>query len=232
MDEQKNPDLSEELLKRITIVRRDLGNLLWHFTRKPSERFVEVKIAKGHPTRHLSGCASSVLTKILHEEGLKGTSKWSNGQICVCFTEAPIQEFNSVFSLVEIASSQEQRPRYEPYGIGVSKKWLFARGGRPVIYDHPDALDSVPEEQRYRFVEYDPTNGVDFTWEREWRIRTDYLRLDPRETLVVVPKAQEAFELVYEFGDLQDDSDWDAPGVCYTHKWLAVSLDLFGFRES
>jgi len=145
MKEHKTPDLPNELFKRITLVRRDLGNLLFHFTRKPAEQFVEVKFGQGH-TMSMSGSTSAVLRKILYEGGLKGTSIWSHGQTCVCFTEAPIQEFNSIFSLVEIAASEKERPRYEPYGIGVSKKWLFAQGGRPVIYDHPNAFDSIKRD--------------------------------------------------------------------------------------
>jgi hypothetical protein len=233
MKDHKTPDLPEELFKRITLVRRDLGNLLFHFTRKPDEQFIEVKFGQGN-MMGMSGSARAVLRKILYEGGLKGTSGWSYGQTCVCFTEAPIQEFNSIFSLVEIAASEKERPRYEPYGIGVSKKWLFAQGGRPVIYEHPDNFPSFPEKEKYRFVPYDPTKGIDFTWEREWRIKTGYLRLDPRETLVVVPTSEEAFNLVYEFADLEPD-DWDEEAGLPSHvyhkpKWLAVSLDIFGFR--
>ncbi|MBI3582703.1 MAG: hypothetical protein HY096_01980 [Nitrospinae bacterium] len=152
MNEHKNPDLPNELFKRITLVRRDISNLLFHFTRKPFDQFIKIKLGQG--TMGMSGSASAVLKKILYEGGLKGTSNWSYGQTCICFSEAPIQEFNSIFSLVEIAASKEESPRYEPYGIGVSKKWLFAQGGRPVIYDHPDAFNSIPEDQRYRFVPY------------------------------------------------------------------------------
>lgn len=232
MSQHKTPEVSEELSKRIRLVRRDLGSLLFHFTRAPSERFVEVKFGQGEKMT-MSGSTGAVLRKILYEGGLKGTSRWSYGQSCVCFTEAPIQEFNSIFSLIEIAASERERPRYEPYGIGVSKTWLFAKGGRPVIYEHPDALPSFPEKEKYRFVPYDPGKGIDFTWEREWRIKTEYLRLDPRETLVVVPTSDEAFDLVYEFADLEPD-DWDEEAGLPSHvyhkpKWLAVSLDIFGF---
>jgi len=224
--------LTEELYRRIRLVRRDFGNLLFHFTRDPNERFVEVHFGEGH-SMTMNGSASSVLRKILYEGRLKGTSAWSYNQNCVCFTEAPIQEFNSVFSLVEIAASAKQRPRYEPYGIGVSKRWLFEKGGRPVIYDHPDAFASYPEAQQYRFVPYDLVAGVDFTWEREWRIKVDYLDLDPNQTLVVVPTSEEAFDLVYEFAEMKPDGDWDdfPSGFYYEAKWLAVSLDIFGFGQ-
>ncbi len=127
------PELSLELAKRIRLVRRDVGSLLFHFTRKPAEPFVVVATPNGD--RYTPSSGSAVLRKILYEARLTGSDKWSPGYPCVCFTEAPIQEFNAIFSLVEIAASKQEKPRYEPYGIAVSKKWLFAQGGRPVIYD-------------------------------------------------------------------------------------------------
>ena len=233
MTQHRTPELSDELLRRIRIVRRDFGNLLFHFTRAPTERLIEVVFDNGSKMT-MSGSTNAVLRKILYEGQLMGTSRWSYGQNCVCFTEAPIQEFNSIFSLIEIAASEQERPRYEPYGIGVSKTWLFAKGGRPVVYEHPDNFASFPEKEKYRFVPYSPEKGVDFTWEREWRIRTNYLALDPHETLVVVPSSEEAFDLVYKFADLEPD-DFDEEGlpmhVYHKPKWLAVSLDIFGFRK-
>jgi hypothetical protein len=231
------PVLSEELAKRIRLVRRDVGDLLFHFTRSVEPNTVSTIFEDGS-THYMSGSASSVLRKILHEGKLLGTSRWTYGENTICFTEAPIQEFNSVFSLVSIASTLAERPRYEPYGIAVSKKWLFEKGGRPVIYDHVDAFQQYPDSLRHRFVPYDPTNGVDFTWEREWRIKTDELMLDPKHTLVIVPTAEEAFEVVYGFANIE--ADWDVEGshgeayitgTYHEPKWLAVSLDMFGFKN-
>lgn len=229
------PEISKVLSERIRLVRRDIGTLLFHFTRTPDEKTISVK--GGERSYTMRASASAVLRKILYEGKIIGTSKWTYGENCICFTEAPIQEFNSIFSLIEIASSKEERPRYEPYGIAVSKKWLFQKGGRPVIYDHPKSIEDCPKSQKYRFVPYDPIQGVDFTWEREWRIKTDSLELDPKETMVIVPTSDEAFEIVYELADLEQE--WDVEGssgegtvvgVYHKPKWLAVSLDLFGFN--
>lgn len=230
------PELSDELAKRIRLVRRDVGDLLFHFTRNIEPKRVSVSFNENH-TLHMGGSASSVLRKILYEEKLIGTSHWTYGENTICFTEAPIQELNSVFSLVSIASSMAERPRYEPYGIAVSKKWLFEKGGRPVIYDHSNAFSQYPESLRHRFVPYAPTDGVDFTWEREWRIKADELILDPKHTLVVVPTSEEAFEIVYEFAKIE--AEWDTEGShgdpyisgsYHAPKWLAVSLDMFGLK--
>ncbi|MBN1567225.1 MAG: hypothetical protein JXA73_05235 [Acidobacteria bacterium] len=127
MTEHIAPELNPELLKRIKLVRRDLGNLLFHFTRSTNEG--SVKWTTEYGTEHYVGSSSagSVLQRILHEGQLNGTSRWTYGNNCVCFTEAPIHEFNSIFSLVEIAASEKERPRYEPYGIAVNKNWLFPK---------------------------------------------------------------------------------------------------------
>ena len=76
--------------------------------------------------------------------------------------------------------------RYKPFGVMVSKSWLFERAGRPVIYQPESEFDLLHETQRFRHKEYDPPS-VDFTWEREWRIRTDALELDPGAVSLVVP---------------------------------------------
>ncbi len=186
-----------------------MGGLLFHFTRDPGVDWVKAALPHGG-TSYSPGSAAAVLRKILHEGQLLGTGTWADGRPCVSFTEAPIQEFAAVFSLVELAASKKERPRYEPYGIAVPKGWLFAQGGRPVIYDHPDARTALPDALRYRFVPYDPEHGIDFTWEREWRIQTDAIVLDPKHTLVVVPTADEAFDIVYGFADMEAEYDDDA----------------------
>jgi hypothetical protein len=76
--------------------------------------------------------------------------------------------------------------RYKPFGIMVAKAWLFERGGRPVIYQPDAEFELLHEGQRFRHVRYEP-GSVDFTWEREWRIQTSELQLDPGETTLVVP---------------------------------------------
>lgn len=234
MTEYNTPDLPPILANRIKLVRRDMGDLLFHFTRASKNETISWTSSYGS-TITAPTSAYNVLRKILDEGSLIGTSTWTHGTNCVCFTEAPITEFNSIFSLVSLAASKKERPRYQPYGIAVDKKWLFQQGGRPVIYDRPTELDGLPETMKYRFVPFDPSTGVDFTWEREWRIPTDKLVLDPHHTLVVVPTADQAFHIVYDFADIE--ADWDVEGsqgesfiVGTFHKprWLAVSLDIFG----
>jgi len=222
----ETPNQSKELEKRIRIVRRDMTDLLFHFTRGTED-----------------ASASSILNLILREGTLRATSNWSKPDKIVCFTEAPIQEFNAIFSLSSIANSVYEHPRYEPYGIAVSKKWLYKQGGRPVIYDAKESQNNYSGELSYRFVPYNPEcEDNDYTWEREWRIKINELKLDPNFTLVIVPSAEEAFDIVYGFADVETEYDWDCEDYndpssaiitgsydTHTPRWLAVSLDMFGF---
>jgi len=69
----------------------------------------------------------------------------------------------------------------------VDKSWLYQQGGRPVIYQSDEEYYQLPDSHKYRHKVYDPLKGIDFTWEREWRIHTNELILDPSETTVIVP---------------------------------------------
>lgn len=223
----------KDLEKRINLVRRDLGNLLFHFTRSPQE----TKILRKNDSNHFrkSQAPLSILEKILHEEKLLGSSKNIRGKHkCICFTESPITEINSLFSLVNIADNDSQRIRYEPYGIAIKKEWLYRKGGRPVIYQPEDEYKLLPESLMYKHVRYEPDKGIDFTWEREWRIEAKELLLEPKETLVIVPDAETAFNIAYENSDIELDYDRgpEPQGACHVAKWMTVSLDLFGFNSS
>jgi hypothetical protein len=219
------PPLDPELARRIRLVRRDLGDLLFHFTRGDPPVIQEV----GNVRLNVSTTAGNRLTSILRQGALRGSSTWTYGLDTVCFTEAPIQEFNAIFELNSIASENRLRPRYEPYGVAVTKAWLYSLGGRPVIYDSPTALEGFPRPLLYRFCPYDPTSGIDFTWEREWRVQTRLLQLEPAHTLVIVPTAAEAFEIVQMHANPSADLDatGSSMGTSYAPTWLAVSLDMF-----
>jgi hypothetical protein len=117
----------------------------------------------------------------------------SNGHIrggfnCVCFTEAPEAAFHQMAG------------RYFPFGIRVSKQWLFSLGGRPVIYQRANEYELLAQEHRWRHVRYEPDQvpPIDFSWEREWRINCDALTLPAEEATVVVPHEGYEVELLEE----------------------------------
>ncbi len=182
-----------------------MGNFAIHWTKAvPASDGFFLEAAR--PGR----AASAVLDQILGDAGLRG----GNGQIrgghtCVCFTEAPLVEMISVFASVAIAG-QPGALRYEPYGIGVPKEWLFRQGARPVIYQPEAEYEQLPQALRWRHCRFEPPD-IDFTWEREWRVSTERLPLDPRQTWVFVPNQEIADRLTERHG-----------------QWRVLPLELFG----
>jgi hypothetical protein len=122
---------------------------------------------------------------ILEEGRLRGGDGFiKGGYKCVCFTETPISKLGYV--LANHASM-----RYRPMGIMVDKSYVFARGGRPAIYQPESDFERLPEDLRYRHVRFEPDRregAIDFTWEREWRLRSDELPLHPDTTTVILPQ--------------------------------------------
>lgn len=142
------------------------------------------------------------LKKILLERQLIGGAGYIRGGFpCVCFTEAPIEQLCEIFWW-----TVHEGLRYKPFGVLVTKRWLFERGGRPVIYQADAEYDGLPNELRYRHVRYEPAREppIDFTWEREWRVRTDSLSLEPTAVRVIVPSSEYAEELKRAHGENQD----------------------------
>lgn len=200
----------KDLLKWMHVIRRDLGNLVVHWTRA---RWNWGKIEAD---------AFQVLCEILKEGRLRGSHGGIKGSYrCVCFTEAPVSELATLFKISELTPGT----RYEPFGIAVSKIWLFEQGGRPVIYQPAEDFELLPEDLRWRHCRYelcrDPEKTIDFTWEREWRIQTEALELEPKETLVIVPTRQHAYDAMINFLE-EDEERYPEP------KWMTVSLDYFG----
>lgn len=112
------------------------------------------------------------------------------GYPCVCFTEAPLLAVANGFAPRLPAN------RYAPFGLMFDKTWVFARGGRPVIYESDHEFSDLPEQLRWRHVRYEPFGPapIDFTWEREWRMRCEELLFSPTEAAIVF--AQRGLEVI------------------------------------
>lgn len=192
----------------LQVARRDIASIVIHWTKtKPA---VASFFRRAQPGRS----ASKILDDIIRESRLLGGSGYiKGGHTCVCFTEAPLAEMVAVFASAALAEEGDVL-RYEPFGVGVPKEWLFERGGRPVIYQSDEEYDQLPNEFRWRHCRYEPPD-VDFTWEREWRISIDRLDLDSSQAWIFVPTA----EVADEFAERQ-------PG------WRIVPLELFGLPHN
>ena len=139
---------------------------------------------------------------IVAEQRLLGTgSRIRGGYCCVCFSEAPLSSLSG--GLV----NERYYSRYSPFGILVSKNWLFARGGRPVIYQTEDEYQLLPESLRWRHMRYDireDVENVDFAWEREWRLPVAALEFDNLVATLVVLDSAWAHRLVTEHDRNED----------------------------
>ena len=145
--------------------RDDLSNKLIHFTKGTDQE------------------AADIFLKIINESRLLGGKGFIRGGYpCVCFTESPVSKLAYM-----LANRHLLNVNYAPFGVMVDKIWLWGKGGRPVIYQSENEYIMLHEEQKYRHKRYEPDKGIDFSWEREWRIKTEELILDHSDTTIIVP---------------------------------------------
>lgn len=166
------------------VAREDISDKLVHFTK--GETFE---------------AAFANLYKIISEGRLIGGDGFvKGGYKCVCFSEAPLA------ALEHGLLNSSAYSRYSPFGVMFEKKWIFEKGGRPVIYQPGSEYDALPESHKWRHVRYDPCTETptDFTWEREWRIQTEELKFSPSNASVVVPDRDWAECLIAEHDSQQE----------------------------
>lgn len=163
--------------------RSDLSSQVVHLTRG-----TEINGTKIGPV--------DVLVSILKDRRIRGSTTdkgFITGDIpATCFQDVPL------FSICENIHSEEQyraavpdaKVRYMGVGVMFSKPYVFARGGRPVIYETSDKAKSIlPEDEWWRIVRFDlndDQNFIDWTHEREWRVPGSF-DFDIEEATVVLP---------------------------------------------
>lgn len=105
---------------------------------------------------------------------------------CICFTEIPAKCLTINGTL-----DKKYFSRYTPFGFQLTKNDIYNLNGRPVIYSHRDEynLERNNSNLNWRFVTYDPNKDgkADFTWEREWRIKNDCVKLDNKKVKLIFP---------------------------------------------
>ena len=130
------------------------------------------------------------LRKITKELRILGGTGMVLGQHkCICFTESPVRCLTNEGQL-----NTHYFSRYTPFGIQLPKKSIFNLGGRPVIYSTRTEyeIEKNNNSLNWRFVSYDPNldGKLDFTWEREWRIKEDRIQIQPTEAKIVFPNIE------------------------------------------
>jgi len=164
--------------------RRDISDKLTHWTSGENEEE-----------------AFQRLCKIVKERLILGTSEKIKGEYkCVCFTEAPLT------SLKDGLVNPDSYSRYSRFGIIFEKRHIFKLGGRSVIYQTDKEFEGLSEEYRWRHVRYEPNidKPIDFTWEREWRIKCDALTFDPSSAVIVVQDENWVQRMISEHETEQD----------------------------
>jgi hypothetical protein len=130
--------------------------------------------------------AFEILKNIVSECGIrygysfrKNKTTLYGGDPVICMTEMPLKSF------LEYAKTRNS-DSIDTYGIAITKNSAYKYGARPVIYglsqdkfkyiensQHKRILPSeiLPLQEQYRLVSYNPEHKIDWTHEREWRIK-------------------------------------------------------------
>jgi len=172
--------------------------------------------------------ACETLSKIVHEGTLQGNGRSIRGGYpCICFSEAPLASIQNGLINPDCYS------KYSPFGIMIKKEWLFQHGGRPVIYEPDIEFQALPDSHKWRHVRYEPPM-IDFSWEREWRIKCDSLQFDMESASIVAPNQFWANHLIQLHDDDQECEviqygqilgDTLAQLCCDPFKWNIITLE-------
>lgn len=180
--------------------RSDLSSQVIHLTRS-----CEIDGKKVGPV--------DVLMRMLSSGRINGSTHES-GFVCgnipaTCFQDVPLYSLSQ-----NIYAEQQYREavtgvkvRYLGVGLMFPKPYVYARGGRPVVYESTDKAKSIlPEDEWWRIVRFDlldEDNFIDWTHEREWRIPGGF-EFDLEQATVLVPNTfgyHRLLKLCREYGD-------------------------------
>lgn len=93
-----------------------------------------------------------------------------------CFMDVP---YASLKYVLTPENSDPQSPRYEPYGIAVTKRYAYPKGARPVLYLSNEELSDlgIPKSEWWRIVRFEVSERGWICWlhEREWRCKGDFI---------------------------------------------------------
>lgn len=121
---------------------------------------------------------------------IKGPNK------AACFMDVP---FASLKYVLTPENSDPQAPRYEPYGIAVTKRYAYGEGCQPVLYlsDAETTELQIPRSELWRVVRFEVSKKGWISWlhEREWRCKGNFV-LPSTVQAVFVRNTREAENLI------------------------------------
>lgn len=89
-----------------------------------------------------------------------------------CFMDIP---FSALKYVLTPENADPQKPRYEPFGIFITKKFAYGAGCRPVMYLSNAEVTSlnIPRNELWRVVRLEVVEDGWISWmhEREWRCK-------------------------------------------------------------
>ncbi len=93
-----------------------------------------------------------------------------------CFMDIPFYALKYVLTPENV---DPQKPRYEAFGIFITKKYAYNNGCRPVLYLSNQEVSKlgIPKEEQWRVVRFEVTKEGWISWlhEREWRCKGSFL---------------------------------------------------------
>ncbi|QFT22736.1 hypothetical protein FIV02_14270 [Pseudomonas sp. THAF187a] len=164
--------------------RPDLSPYLVHLTRRSSED---------------KSSAFENLVSILSDGRIEGSTTTKGfikgGNSAACFMDIPLSSLKYVLNE---ANTDPSKPRYEPYGIVVTKKTAYKKGCRPVIYLSNAEMKQlgISNDEKWRVVRLENVDGTGINWihEREWRCKGSF-QIPESPIAVLVKNSKEAARL-------------------------------------
>ena len=176
--------------------RPDLSPYLIHLTKR---------------TKNQDDCYSAFdnLVNILRTGEIWGSTSGSGfikaASSASCFMDVP---FSALKYILNKDNADPQKPRYEPFGIVVTKKYAYSKGCRPVLYLSNKELKALqlPKDEVWRVVRLEVNDDKWISWlhEREWRCKGDFL-LPKKLLAVLVEDPSDALRLQTILAEEQDD---------------------------
>jgi len=129
----------------------------------------------------------------------KGFIKGSNR--AVCFMDIPL---NSLKYVLDNKNANPKHPRYEPFGVIITKKLAFKNGCRPVLYLSDEEMRRlrIPVSERWRVVKFEVVRNRWISWihEREWRCKGNF-KMPTTPLAVLVKNTNDARKLLKKIAE-------------------------------